>query len=206
VAAEPIVVIGAGGHAKVAIAALQAAGARVVAVHDDDSTKWGSAILGVPVVGPVAEAAGAGAPLVIAVGDNPTRAALARRLPDARFATVVHPSAVVHPTVTLGPGAVVFAGAVIQPDSRLGAHAIVNTSASIDHDCVLGDFVHIAPGTHLAGNVTLGEGVFLGVNCAAIPGVSVGAWTTVGAGGVIVASLPAHVTAVGVPARVRGRP
>jgi acetyltransferase-like isoleucine patch superfamily enzyme len=54
----------------------------------------------------------------------------------------------------------------------------------------------------LAGNVTIGVGAFLGVGCAAIPGVSVGAWTVVGAGAVLVNDLPAKVLAVGTPARV----
>src|SRR5262249_58040314 len=111
------------------------------------------------------------------------------------------PTAWVHPSVTIGAGTVIFAGAVIQPDATIGAHVIVNTRASIDHDCVLGDFVHVAPGVGLAGNVTLEEGAFLGIGAAAVPGSRVGAWATVGAGGVVIQPIAAGVTAVGVPAR-----
>jgi UDP-perosamine 4-acetyltransferase len=96
---------------------------------------------------------------------------------------------------------VVFAGAIIQPDAVLGRHAIINTSASIDHDCAIGDFVHLAPGTRLAGNVAIDEGAFLGIGAVAIPGVRVGAWTTVGAGAAIVDTLAAGIVAAGVPAR-----
>jgi acetyltransferase-like isoleucine patch superfamily enzyme len=96
---------------------------------------------------------------------------------------------------------VVFAGAVIQPDAALGGHVIVNTAASIDHDCALGDFVHIAPGVHLAGNVRLDTGVFLGIGTVAIPGIHVGAWTTVGAGATVIRDLRAGITAIGTPAR-----
>jgi len=54
----------------------------------------------------------------------------------------------------------------------------------------------------MAGVVHLGEGVFMGIGSRAVPGAEVGAWTTVGAGGVVLRALPAGVVAVGIPARV----
>jgi len=194
-------VLGAGGHAKVVIATLRAAGQEVAGVLDDDASRHGTTVLGVPVAGPVERATGGEA--VVAIGDNAVRKRIAEALPDVRWATAVHPSAVVHPSVTVGAGSVVFAGAVVQPEAHLGRHVIVNTGATIDHDSRLAEYVHIAPGANLAGDVQLDEGVFLGIGARVIPGVRVGAWTTVGAGGVVVGDLPGGVTAVGVPARVR---
>jgi sugar O-acyltransferase (sialic acid O-acetyltransferase NeuD family) len=196
-----LVVVGAGGHAKVVVATARAAGHHVVAIVDDAPARWGESLLGVPISGPAARILDdPDARVVLAIGDNAARRRLAST---ARcwFVSVVHPSAVVDPTVSLGDGSVVFAGAVIQPDTRIGAHAIVNTGASIDHDCVLGDAVHVAPGTRLAGNVALGDEVFLGIGTVVIPGISIGARTTVGAGAAVVTDLPADVVAVGVPAR-----
>lgn len=198
-----LIVVGAGGHAKVVIATAEAAGVEVAAVVDDDPARHGERLMGVAVAGRVAPVlADPDAQVVLAIGSGRVRQRLAAGA-RCRFATLVHPSAVVHRSVTLGPGTVVFAGAVIQPDTRVGAHVIVNTAASIDHDGAIGDYVHVAPGTRLAGNVTLEDGVFLGIGTVAIPGVRVGAWTTVGAGAAIVGDLPAHALAVGVPARVR---
>lgn len=196
----PLILLGASGHAKVVIAALREAGRDVSACYDDDQALWGKQILGVPIA-PGAEAP-TGAPAVIAIGNNAVRKKLAETL-DLDWQTVVHPRAWVHESVTLGEGTVVFAGAVIQPDTAIGRHSIVNTGASVDHDGVIGDYVHLAPGVHLAGGVTIGEGSFLGVNAGVIQYRRVGAWTTVGAGGIVVRDLPDHVTAVGVPARVR---
>jgi sugar O-acyltransferase (sialic acid O-acetyltransferase NeuD family) len=198
---QGLVVIGSGGHAKVVIATAQAAGWTVTAIADDDPATHGRRVLGIAVGGTTAAIlADPDALAVLAIGSNRARARLGGSA-RCRFATIVHPSAVVHATVLLAPGTVVFAGAVIQPDTVVGAHAIVNTAASIDHDCAIGDFVHVAPGVRLAGNVTLGEGAFLGIGSCAIPGVTIGAWTTVGAGASVVHDLPADVTAVGVPAR-----
>lgn len=199
-----LVVIGAGGHAKVVVATARAAGFDVVAVLDDDGSRRGRAILGARVEGTTAELGRwPDALALLAIGSNRVRKELAARLP-ARWATLVHPSAVVHESVRIGEGTVVFAGAVIQPDTVLGAHVIVNTAASIDHDCQVGDFAHVAPGSHLAGGVSLGEGAFLGIGAKVIPGRRVGSWATVGAGGVVIRDIGEGCVAVGVPARERG--
>jgi sugar O-acyltransferase (sialic acid O-acetyltransferase NeuD family) len=194
-------VVGAGGHAKVVIAAIEAGGDEVVAVLDDDRAKWGTPILGHTVQGPVAiDVIPDGSSVVLAIGANAARKAKAEAL-RVRFGTVVDPRAIIHSSVIIGEGAVVFAGAVIQPDANIGAHAIINTSASIDHDARIGAFAHIAPGVHLSGHVTIGEGALIGVGAAVIPGVAIGGWATVGAGAAVISNVPRGATAVGCPAR-----
>lgn len=192
-------VVGAGGHAKVIMALIEARGDVVAGVYDGDVARVGKEILGRRIrfindlVGEL--------DVVIAIGGNAARKKVAHELRGHRFGALVHPHAWVAPTARIGPGAVVFAGAVVQPDAVVGAHAIVNTAASIDHDCVLGSYVHIAPGSHLAGNVTVDEGAFLGVGVSVIPGRHIGAWSTVGAGSVVVKDVAANVVVKGVPAR-----
>jgi sugar O-acyltransferase (sialic acid O-acetyltransferase NeuD family) len=198
------VVLGSGGHAKVVVATLLAAGCEVGGVFADDWQERGEALLGVPIRGPLRAALDARARgAVIAVGDNATRKRLAEDL-DLAWATVVHPWACVERDVVLGEGTVVFAGAVIQPGSRLGAHVIVNTGARIDHDAVIGDYSHVAPGCTLGGNVELRSGALLGAGATVIPGRRVGAWSTVGAGGVVLEDVAPGAIVVGVPARAIG--
>lgn len=197
-------VLGAGGHAKVVIATLQAAGWEVAGAYDDDEARWGEEVLGVPIRGALVEARGADVEgAVLGIGSNRDRRRIAGEL-DLSWVAAVHPSAVVHPSVQVGPGTVVFAGAVIQPDAEIGRHAIVNTAASIDHDCRVGDFVHVAPGCRLGGGVTVGEGALLGIGSAVLPGVEVGAWATVGAGAAVVRPVADGATVAGVPARSTG--
>lgn len=194
--------IGAGGHGKVVVATLTAAGYRILGLLDDEPSKWNRKVLDLPVLGAITEVEHVTLPrAVIAIGDNHSRKKVAERLKNVDWISVVHPAALVHPSVRLGAGTVVFAGAVIQADSTIGLHCIINTSASVDHDCMLGDFTHVAPGAHLGGNVELGEGVFLGIGSAVIPAKRVGHWTVVGAGGVVTAELGPNVIAVGIPAR-----
>ncbi len=195
-----ITVVGAGGHAKVVVATLEASGARVSAVLDDDPAKWGSSLLGVPVAGGIDRLSAVTGPAVLAIGRNDVRQRIAAAYPHVDWHTVIHPGALVHSSARVGRGTVIFAGAVVQPDTVIGDHVILNTSCSADHDCVIEAFTHVAPGAHLAGGVRVGQGCLLGVGTAVLPNVHIGAWTTVGAGGVVIRDLPPGVVAVGVPA------
>ncbi len=196
-------VLGAGGHAKVVVSTLLAAGYEVRGILDDDPRVVGGEILGVEISGPISRVSEFKAPrAVIAIGDNRARKKVAQNFPGVEWMTVVHPTAYVHPTVRLGPGTVLFAGSIIQPQAVVGAHCIINTASSIDHDCVLADFVHIAPGVCLAGSVHLAEGAFMGIGSVVIPGVKVGPWSVVAAGAVVVNDLGPNVVAMGTPARV----
>ncbi len=194
-------VLGGGGHAKVVVSTLQAAGTEPAAVYDDDSTKWGTELLGVPIAGALDDAAGAAGAAILAFGNNRLRRRFAARF-ELDWTSVIHPTAWVHSSVTLGQGSIVCAGAVIQPGARIGDHVIVNTAASIDHDCQVPSFCHVAPGARLAGGVRLGEGCLVGIGAAVLPGVIAGPWARIGAGAAVLGDVPAEATAVGVPAQI----
>jgi sugar O-acyltransferase (sialic acid O-acetyltransferase NeuD family) len=197
-----IVVIGGGGHAKVAIGTLSTLNFLVEVVVDDDETKWGKNIAGVPIKGLGSIIGLDQKRAIIAIGSNRIRKRLALEIRCEKWETIIHPYAFVHPSVSIGEGTVVFAGAVIQPDAVVGKHCIINTNAAIDHDCLIGDYSHVGPGVSLAGNVTVGEGAFLGIGSVAIMGSAIGRWSTVGAGAAVVHNIPDNVTAVGLPARI----
>ncbi|MFQ5527087.1 MAG: acetyltransferase [Thermoanaerobaculia bacterium] len=200
---ERILVLGAGGHAKVVIGALQDAGRPPYKVLDDDQAKWGGRILGVPIGGPVGTFSDERPDLAVAAfGGNRLRAEMVAGAADLAWTSAIHPAAYVHPSAEIGPGTVICAGAVVQPEAKVGAHVIVNTGASVDHDCELGEFVHVAPGARLAGNVTVGAGTLVGIGAVVVPGVMIGEWSKLGAGAAVTGDLPANCVALGVPARL----
>jgi sugar O-acyltransferase (sialic acid O-acetyltransferase NeuD family) len=198
-----IVIIGAGGHGKVAVRAAQAAGMRVAAVYDDDPAKIGTPTCGVPVVGTIRElrAAPPGLPVHVALGDNRRRMEIARQLMSP-LATIVHPAAVVDESVRLGLGCLVLAGAVIQVDATIGALAIINDNATVEHDARVGEGAHVAPGACLTGGVRVGTEVLVGAQAVVLPRLCVGEGATVGAGAVVTRDVPPGATVVGNPARV----
>lgn len=195
-----LVVIGAGGHAKVVTDTARSAGWEVVGFVDDrpNAQLFDLTYLGTTQNFQMPQQTH----VVIAIGDNKTREKIAAQLSgQVDWATVIHPRATVSSYVKLDAGTVVFAGVVIQADTRLGHHCIVNTSASIDHDCQIADFCHIAPRAVLTGHIRLETGAFVGAGSVILPGRRIGAWSTLGAGAVIVNDLESNGIFVGIPAK-----
>ena len=93
-------------------------------------------------------------------------------------------------------------GAIIQSYACIGKHCIINTGASVDHDCVIEDYVHVSPHCTLCGNVSIGEGTWIGAGSVIIPGVKVGKWSVIGAGSVVIKDIPDNVVAVGYRCRI----
>ena len=204
----PIIVLGAGGHARVLIDALESLHKTILGLvgRSDDRARGG---LAYPVLGDddsVLEHVPDSVFLVNGVGmvrASTQRKDLYLRFRDRgyRFATVVHPAACVSPRATLGEGAQVMAGAIVQVGSGVGENCIINTGAAVDHDCLLASHVHIAPGAVLAADVTVGEMSHIGAGATVLQGVRLGASVTVGAGSVVLHDVPDGECVVGVPAR-----
>lgn len=207
--AGPVIVVGAGGHAKVVIDALRQCGEEIAGLVDDDDAKIGTRVMELPVLGgdnflserglgPIRLATGVAAPY--------RRAVIFRRFKELGFAfvNVIHPSAVVSKSADIGEGTQIMAGAVVQPDVRIGENTLVNTRASVDHDCILGAHVHVAPGATLAGRVGVGDICHIGAGATVLENIRVGIGCTIGAGAVVIRDVADGVTVAGVPARPMG--
>jgi UDP-perosamine 4-acetyltransferase len=202
---QGVVIVGAGGHAKVCIELLRASDLPLACcIGGDDSDDF---CLGLPVHrGDVhlARLRGQGHDRAfIAIGSNALRQRLARSARELGFQLVnaISPTACVSPTARLGHGIAIMAGAVINASTTVGDLAIVNTLASVDHDGDIGEAAHVAPHCGLAGNVTLGERSFLGVGSKVIPGIVIGRDVVAGAGSVIVVNVQEGARIKGVPAK-----
>lgn len=207
-----VVVIGGGGHARVVIEVLLAAGWQVVG-YTDASGRPGDAFGAVPWLGDDAALASvreAGvAHAIVALGDNALRGRLAERAAALgfRLANAIHPSAQISPSVVLGQGIAVMAQAAVNAATAIGDNSIINTGATVDHDNRIGRSVHIAPGSHLAGYVTVEDRVLIGVGSVVGRGrpLRIGEGAVVGSGSVVFTDVPPGVTVVGNPARPLAR-
>jgi UDP-perosamine 4-acetyltransferase len=201
-------IIGAGGHGKVVLDILRAAGMhRPVGFVDADPSLSGQVVSGLPVLGQInllPKLRGKARGAVIAIGDNRTRLHYADllRQHDFELLSAIHPSAVVSGVARLGQGVVVAAGAVVGTDTAVGDCAIINTSAIVDHECQLDSGVHVCPGAALAGRVHVQEMAFLGLGCRIIQCLTIGRNAVVGAGAVVIRDVPDGATVVGVPAQI----
>ena len=199
-------ILGAGGHAKVAMEAWRSSGGTVSGVYDDDAALHGRNLLGLEISGPLRVGVSSGDLLHIAIGDSRVREQIASTIPDDRFPTVAHAGAYVSPTATLAPGILVCAGAVVQAEATIGRHVIVNSLALVEHDVTVGDFAHVGPGSRLGGGVQIGVGVLIGIGAVVLPGLAIGDRAVIGAGAVVIGDVSAAAVLVGNPARpVDGR-
>jgi sugar O-acyltransferase (sialic acid O-acetyltransferase NeuD family) len=203
-------IIGAGGHGKVVLDILRSGDHyRPMGFIDADPKLTGTSVCGMPVFGAIhllnrliaQHRIGAA---IIAIGDNRARASYARTVDEARIPLInaIHKSAVVSSTATLGRNVVVAANAVICTEARVGDFSIINTAATVDHECELGAAVHVCPGAHLAGRVRVDADAFIGMGANIIQCLKIGNGAIIGAGAVVLADVPSHATAVGMPARV----
>ena len=206
-----LLILGAGGHAKVvAETALESGVASSLAFLDDRFTALDSSasILGWPVMGPLAFSLQAGTAAefdgaAVAIGHSATRLHWIQQLQSVNYhlPVLTHPTAWISSSAQLGPASVVFAHAVVQAQVSIGV-AILNTGCSVDHEAQLVDGVHICPGARVAGEVHIGSRSWIGIGSSVIQKVRIGSDVIVGAGAAVVRDVPNRVTVVGVPARV----
>lgn len=161
-----VVIIGAGGFGRAVADALGLAGGVVVAGFLDDRGSDLGRVLGLPVLGRIADLPQLRVPcdrVVVAIGDNHRRAELAAWVLEQGLAlqTVVHPRAIVSAHAVLGNGAMVMAGAVVGTEAHLGRCAIVNAGAVADHHAQVGDCAHLGVGALMAGGSRLGQRAWL---------------------------------------------
>lgn len=207
-----LVIVGAGGHARVLAEIAKLSGKyRLAGFTDPKPDMKGQQILDSPVLGDdeiLPELLAQGIENAIigvgSVGDNGHRKSLFEKIILIGFhpAILIHPTAVLSSTVQVGRGIAVMANTTINAKAKLGDNVIVNSGAIIEHDCVIGDHTHVASGVCLASGVRIGPETHVGVGASMIQGISVGRGCLIGAGAVVVRDVPDHVVAFGVPARI----
>lgn len=204
-----IVIVGAGGHGRVVLDILRAAGAYEPAGFVDSAPdRAGRTIGGLPIFGPAnalpklwqrgIRAA------IVAIGDSRARQQYAAVLCQQRFELInaIHPTASVSATAAIGRNVVIAAQSAVCTEAKIADSVILNTSCVVDHECEVGKGAHVCPGAHLAGRVRVGQSAWVGLGANVIQCLTIGEHAVVGAGAVVIRDVPAYATAVGVPARV----
>ena len=199
-----IVIVGNGGHASSVSEAASSQGFQVDCLLDtsEDSSGGDFAAL----LSALNKFDLSSTSLVMGLGTNHLRSMAFERIqsifPEARFPVVIHSSAWVSPTASLGQGAVVLAQASVGSGSTLGVGALINTGASLDHDSTLSDFASLGPGARTGGNTLIGPRTMLGLQAGILQGRTIGEDTVVGAHSLVIENIPPLSVAIGTPCRV----
>lgn len=189
-AQEPLLLVGAGGHAMSCIDVVECHGRFAVAGLVGAAHEVGRRVSGYPVIGTDADLPSLAARhgnVLIAVGQIETpepRMRLFAQLQalQCRFPVIVSPRAYVSPRAELGEGCIVMHGAVVNAGAVIGRNCILNSLSLVEHQVSVADHCHLATGAVLNGDVSVGAGSFIGSNSAVRQGVRIGERCLVGMG------------------------
>jgi len=197
----PVIIVGAGGHAKVLIEALRILNRKIIGITDSVSPQ-NMKDLDIEYLGgddAIYGYAASELELVNGIGalpqqDNRWKVAARMRKRGYKFTSVIHPSAIIPDDILFGEGVQVMAGCVFQPGIVIGDDSIVNTGSIIDHDCRIGKNCHLAPGVILCGGVNIQDSVHIGAGTTVIQNLEIGSGSVIAAGSSIYKSISAGIT------------
>ncbi|MGL5579115.1 MAG: acetyltransferase [Fusobacteriaceae bacterium] len=169
---EKVILIGAGGHARVLLdAALHDKNIEIVGFLDDGDI---DEILGVKKLGNTSEIEKfRNYKFHIAIGNNSLREQLGAEIGPEKLVTIVHPTAYISRDVQIGRGCYIGANAVINSKAILEDMVIVNTKSVVEHDCILKKVAHLSYGVLLGSSVRVDEKVYIEMGSVVQRGIKV---------------------------------
>jgi len=198
---KKLVLIGAGGHAKVCFNIAQKMNQwdEIIVLDDNPNNNYFEISGSLKEVSKYTK----DSDFFVAIGDNENRMSITRKLNElnASIIKLIHPKATIASNVTIEEGSVIMAGVVINSATNIEKGCIINTASSVDHDNKIGKFVHVSPGTHLAGSVTIGNNTWIGIGSNIINDIQIGSNIIIGAGSIVINDIEKTGTYIGTPAR-----
>ena len=198
---KPVIIVGAGGHAKVIIEALALSGFDIIGCLSLNDN-LGTLCQGVRILGGddiLSSYKPSDIMLANGIGSLPNQSirwdvAEKMRARGFKFMSVKHPSVIISKNVKLEEGVQIMAGSIIQSGVEIGQDSIINSGSILDHDCNIGSQCHISPGVTLCGGVQIDNRTHIGSGTVVIQNVVVGNDTVIAAGSVIYQNIPNNIT------------
>ncbi len=126
------------------------------------------------------------------------------KIPKSRFATLIHPSAVISRYSEIGRGTCIQPFVSVGPNCKIGDHVQIYAQSLIGHGAILENYSYVANNACIGAEVHLKEGAYLGTNATTLEFIKLGRWSITGIGAVVLKNVPDFAKMVGNPARQIG--
>lgn len=206
---KKIAVIGAGGFGREVKMLIDQINQKekkfeVIGFYDDNENF--TTVNGLPYLGKIEKLNEVDFPLSVAVSiaDPKTKRNIINSIKNTQidFPNLIHPTVLIgEDALKTGRGNIICAGVIITVNIEIKDFVILNLSCTVGHDTVVGSYSSFMPAVNISGEVNIEEGVYVGTGTKIINQLEIGQYTIVGAGAVVAKTLPAHCTAVGIPAK-----
>jgi len=123
------------------------------------------------------------------------------QLPVSRFATIVHPKAIISKYATIGYNTLIMAGVAINIDVTIHNHVIVMSNTVIHHEGCIEDYTIIGSGVIVAGNTRIGNNCYVASGSNLTNSITIGDKTMIGLGSNVLKDVGADQRIAGNPAR-----
>ena len=159
---KKVIVVGAGGHAKVVADALLCSGEFELLGFADDNVAIGTKILEnhevISTIDGFLSWKNNVDFLALGIGNLVVRSKLVNQLSnDFKWTAVIHPSAVVATSAILGEGVTILANAVVASQAEIEAFAIIDAGVIVDHECRIGKYTHLCIGSLIGSNSSISD-------------------------------------------------
>jgi sugar O-acyltransferase (sialic acid O-acetyltransferase NeuD family) len=196
----PILLLGAGGHARACIDVIEQEGRFQVAGLVGMSDEIGSNVLGYRVLGTDADLSALLRGITFAfvtVGQIKSfehRVRLFNLLEQqgCTLPVMISPRAYVSSHAVLGAGTIVMHGAIVNAGAIVGRNCIINSQSLVEHDVVIADHCHIATAVAVNSGAHIGSSTFIGSNSSVRQLVNIGERSLIGMGQRVLADCAAE--------------
>lgn len=208
---EKVLILGAGGHAKVVIDTIEQDKFEIIGLIDSNEKHLHENVHGIEIIGCdknlnhfYPQKAGCAFVAIGHMGQYQVRNKIFTILENIgyKLINVIHFSSIIAPSVQLGKGNLILPQTVLNAEVIVGNNNIINTGTIVEHEVSIGNGVHLAPGSTICGGGTISDNVFVGAGSVIIQGISIGKNSIIGAGSVVLSDIPENVIAVGTPAKI----
>ena len=92
----------------------------------------------------------------------------------AKFKSIIHPTALISKTATIGEGSLISHNVSIGPKANIGKFCVINSRSTIGHDSEFGENNFLSPQVVIGGFSKIGNSNLFGTNSSVIPDTKIG--------------------------------